>query len=537
MTRITLSRLLDDAAARWPDRPALFVEEGHHSAAPHPHERREKGEHLVTYAELRDYVLRAASLLRSEGIRKGDCVAILHRNGLGFVVSYFALARLGAVAAPINFMVQKAEELHYMLKDCSAKGIVTQRAFLREVHHAQEGLPGCARVWISDGKAHGSEDFWDLVRSQPPYGGPDGASPGDPASILYTSGTTGEPKGVLLSHSNLASNAAASAGFFDLSFEDSFLCLLPMFHTFAWTCCVLIPLLRGASIIVVSSITPPKPWLLRMGRHRASVFAAVPQIYSVLARQARGLARLFLRWWCLRGVRYCISGAAPLSPQIAREFKSALGRDILEGYGLTETSPVATINPPGRHKPGSAGVPIPGVSLRVVDEDGRELPRGSEGEVCIRGHNVMLGYHGRPLDTREILDSEGWLRTGDIGLVDPDGFLHIRDRKKDMIIVKGLKVFPAQVEAELLRHPGVAEAAVVGIPEDTGDEIIKAFVVPKPGASLDRSDLMHLCRHRLDAYKRPRDIEVVSELPKNSIQKVLKRILRQRELEKKGAAR
>jgi long-chain acyl-CoA synthetase len=534
----TLNALLDDSAARWPRRTALIVEEGHHSAAPHPHEAREKGEHLVTYAELRDLVLKGASLFRSKGVRRGDCVAILHRNGLGFVTAYFALSRLGATAVPINFMVQKADELRYMLKDCSAKAVVTQRAFLREVTHAIEGVESVSTVWITDGTAPRAEDFWSGLRAAPAAEGPGEAGPEDVAAVLYTSGTTGVPKGVMLTHANLVSNCDASIRHFRLAEgEDVFPCLLPMFHTFAWTVCVLIPMRLGAMSLVISSITPPKPWLLRMGRHRATVFVAVPQIYAVLAKQAEGLKRWLLRLWFFRGVRFCVSGAGPLPAGVARDFKRAMGLDVLEGYGLTETSPVVAVIPPGRMRLGSAGLPIPDVRLRVIDDAGRELPAGEEGEVCVAGPCVMKGYLNLPEATRETVSEDGWLRTGDIGLIDRDGYLHIRDRKKDMNTVKGLKVFSAQVETVLLTHPDVQEAAVVGIPDGDGDEIIKAFLVLKPEASADRSALMHFCRQKLDSYKRPRDIEIVPELPKNTLQKVLKRVLRQAELEKRGGRR
>ena len=208
--------------------------------------------------------------------------------------------------------------------------------------------------------------------------------------------------------------------------------------------------------------------------------------------------------------------------------------DILEGYGLTETSPVVSVNTPERSRLGSAGRPIDGVRLRIVDDQGRELPSGQEGEICVAGPGVMKGYFGRPQETRDVLSEEGWLKTGDIGLIDGEGYLRIRDRKKDMIIIKGLKVFSAQVEEEILSHPDVEEAAVIGVPDEAGDELIKAYAVLKPGAAADKAALMRHCRQRLDAYKRPRDIEIVPELPKNAIQKVLKRVLRQREIEKRG---
>ena len=521
----TLNALLDSSAARWPARTALLVEEGR------------QDERAVSYAELLARVLRAAALLRSRGIRKGDRVALLQRNGLGFVAAYFGLARLGAAAVPINFMIQKPEELRYMLQDCGAKALLTQRAFLREALRAKEGLEGLSTVWVMDGGAAGGEDFWRAAKACAPYDGAGEALEGDTAAVLYTSGTTGKPKGIMLTHANLISNSDAAIRSFQVSQSDVFPCLLPMFHTFAWTACVLVPLRLGARIIVVSSITPPKPWLSRMARHRATIFVAVPQLYALLAKQASGLKRLLLRWWFFRGVRFCVSGAGPLPARVAADFERKLGLRILEGYGLTETSPVVSVNPPQRPRPGSVGPPIEGVRLRIVDDAGRVLPAGQEGEICVAGPAVMKGYFGRPGETREVLSEDGWLKTGDIGLLDAEGYLYVRDRKKDMIIVKGLKVFPAQVEEEILSHPDVGEAAVVGVPDEAGDEIVKAYVVLKPGASADKAALMRHCRRRLDAYKRPRDLEIVAELPKNSLQKVLKRLLREQAIQKSGGLR
>ncbi|MFA6093367.1 MAG: AMP-binding protein [Elusimicrobiota bacterium] len=542
----TLNTLFDEAAARWPGQTALLVQErpAHAHAAPCCRNRKARGEeHSITYKELRCLILRAASVFRAKGIGRGDSVAILHRNGLGFVVAYFGLSRIGATAVPINFMVQKADELRYMLQDCRAKGIVTQRAFLREVFAAKTGLPDMEHVWMTEGPADATEDFWAELANVSPVECPGEPAmsrpvlPQDTAAVLYTSGTTGKPKGAMLSHANITANCDAVLRHFQLREREVFLCLLPMFHSFAWTGSVVLPLLIGAEIVVVSSVTPAKPWLMRMGRRGVSVMLAVPQIFSVLARQAVGWQGLFLRRWSFRKVRLCVSGAAPLAPQTAEEFRRAFGQPILEGYGLTETSPIVSVNTPAALRPGSVGRPLAGVEVRIADEEGRALAAGQEGEIHIRGHNVMQGYLNQPEATRESLSKDGWLKTGDVGILDSMGFLTIRDRLKDMIIVKGLKVFPAQLECILLENPNVQEAAVIGVPDETGDETIKAFIVLKKGAAADKAALAHFCRQRLDPYKRPRDFEFVRELPKNSLQKVLKRILRDKEIERRATAR
>ena len=520
MTKDTLNTLLDRSALKVPDAHALV----------HLDIRGE--ETVTTFKELRRKVLKAAAAFKARGIKKGDAVALVHRNDPAFVAAYFGLARLGAVAVPINFMVKKTEELTFMFQHCEAKGVLTQKEFLRGVLAAKKECPGLTEVWSTDG-GKDTEDFWSFVNEQESFEAADEVTPEDVTAVLYTSGTTGLPKGVMLTHSNLANNVEAAIRAMNLSEKDVALTILPMFHTFAWTACVLLSLRLGCKNVIVSSVTPPKPWLKAMGAHRVTVFAAVPQIYGLLAKQACGIKGLILKYWFFRGVRVAVSGAAPLSPQTLNEFKAGFGVGIIEGYGLTETSPVATINPPAAPRAGSVGFPVEGVEVRVVGEDGTALPEGGEGEIQIRGHNIMKGYLKNDAATREAINPEGWFKSGDIGAIE-EGYLYIRDRIKDMIIVKGLKVFSAQVEKVLMEHPDVQEAAVIGIPDDSGDEVIKGYVVLREGSKTEKSDILKFCKKNLDPYKRPRDIDILDELPKNALQKTLKRVLRQQELERKA---
>ncbi|MFA6317245.1 MAG: AMP-binding protein, partial [Elusimicrobiota bacterium] len=372
----------------------------------------------MTFAELHDAVLRTAGGLAAAGVRERDCVAIIHRNGTEFITAYLALSRLGAVAVPLNFMVQKADELAYMLNDCKAAGVVTQREFLSGCRKACALVPSLKRIWVTDSqkeKAKGIErPFSDLLSH--------GVSPTatavgeeDIASILYTSGTTGQPKGAMLTHRNLVTNAISSVEMFRAGPRDVVLCVLPMFHSFAWTTGVLISLAMTSKLVISPAIVPAAPWLKMMGRHGVSVMTAVPQLYAVLAKEARGLKGLFLRFWCFRRVRIAVSGAAPLSTAVARQFESGVGVPVIEGYGLTETSPVASANTPWARKPGSVGRPIPGVEFRIVDDEERPLKNGEEGEICIKGDNVMKGYFNLPEATRNAFTRDGWLKTGDIG--------------------------------------------------------------------------------------------------------------------------
>ena len=524
---MNLSADFDRVAAKHPERVALV----YRSAL-------SGGERSLSYEGLKDLTLRSAAAFESAGIGKGDRVAIIHRNDPAFIVSYFALARLGAVAVPINFMVQKPEELRFMLSHSGAKGVVTQKDFLKGILAAKQGLAALRDVWVSDDPSASGEPrpFWSWVESFPPFAGSVCVSGEDAAAILYTSGTTGTPKGVMLTHANLASNSDATCRTVPLSCEDAWVAILPMFHSFCWTVCVMIPLRLGAKIVICASPAPPEPWLALFKRHGVTIFTAVPQLYALLANKAAGYQDYVLKEGFLKTVRFCFSGAAPLSPATHQAFKDAFGLEITEGYGLTETSPIAALNPPGRIKVGSVGRALPGVSVRIVDDAGSELPVGGEGEIEIKGPNVMKGYFSAEDATREAIGPGGWFKSGDVGVMDEEGYIFIRDRKKDMIIVGGLKVFPAQVESVLLTHPAVEEAAVVGIPDGPGTERIKAFLVLRRGAAADLAQLHQFCRQNFDPYKRPKDIEIVSELPKNSVQKTLKRVLRQKEMEKKGAA-
>ncbi len=519
----TLNELLDRAAREGGRRVAYAM-----------------GERTMSFEELRREVLSVAEGLRAAGAGKGERMAIIHRNAPEFVIAYLALSRLGAIAVPINFMVQKPDELAYMLRDCGALGVVTQAEFLPGIAAAADKCPALKSVWVSDRIPENrasplARAFAELKRpaSEPAAGGADHACEDDVAAILYTSGTTGFPKGVMLTHRNLVTNCDSSIKRILLTKRDVTVCILPMFHSFAWTAIVLTSLRLTLKCVISPSIAPPKPWLKAMGAHGVTLFAAVPQVYAALGREARDWkTRLFLRFWAFRKTRVGVSGAAPLAPATAKTFRETLGVPIVEGWGLTETSPVATVTPPDDIRLGFVGTPIEGVELKVVDDDERELPRGAEGEICVRGDNVMKGYWGLPEATAAAFTKDGWLKTGDVGLIDADGFLAIRDRKKDMIIVKGLKVFSAQVEAVIAENPSVEESAIIGVPDEAGDETIKAFVVLKKGCCLEKSALMQFLREKLDAYKRPRDVEIVDSLPKNALQKVLKRELRQRELAK-----
>lgn len=517
--RKDLYTALADSAFRFPDKIAL-VEAGTGKK--------------VSYHELLMQVDRAADMFFEHGIRKGDRVAVAHRNSINTVVANFGLYKLGAVCIPMNFMVTKPEEIEYILNNAEAKAVVTQAEFIRHYVKCLPQLPTVKYIFTTDEIPSSAAEcpivqkFWEEIEKSTFHDETASAQAGldDLAFILYTSGTTGLPKGAMLTHGNLASNVISCAQIFKINDNDCFLCLLPMFHSFAWTACVVIPLYLNLKVVIVANVMPASKWLGAMGTEKVTLILAVPQIYAVLSKEAKGLKRLYLRFWPFKNVRFGVSGAAPLTQEIKDRFEEKIGVPILEGYGLTETSPVVSVNTEELQKIKSVGPAIPAVSTLVLDDDGKEVPRNAEGELCVKGPNVFRGYWGNEKATHDAFTEDGWFKTGDIVTVDDDGFIFIKDRKKDMIIIKGLKVFSAQVEAVICEHPAVEECAVIGVPDGRGGEFVKVYVVKKEGAELSDGEFRKFLKTHLDNYKRPRDFEFVESLPKNALRKVLKRELR-----------
>lgn len=510
---------LSDSAYRFPEKIAL-VEAG--------------TDKKLSYHELLMQVDRAADMFWEHGIRKGDRVAIAHRNAIDVVVASYGLYKIGAVCIPVNFMVTKQEELRFILQNSGARAVVTQAEFIRHYLKARPAAPDLKYVFSTDEVPSAcAEDpnvqlFWEQVNHSTYHdetAGP-AARPEDDAFILYTSGTTGLPKGAMLTHGNLASNVISCAQIFKVNDDDCFLCLLPMFHSFAWTACVVIPLYLNLKVVIVANVMPAKTWLSAMGSENVTLLLAVPQILAVLSKEARGIKRLYLQFWPFKNVRFAVSGAAPLTKEIKDRFEEKIGVKILEGYGLTETSPVVSVNTEALQKINSVGPAIPAVSTLVLDDNGQEVPRNGEGELCVKGPNVFRGYFGNPQATKDAFTEDGWFKTGDIVSIDDDGFIFIKDRKKDMIIIKGLKVFSAQVEAVINGCPGIEENAIIGVPDGKGGEFVKCYAVKQEGATLTDDEFRKFLKQNLDNYKRPRDFEFVPELPKNSLRKVLKRELR-----------
>jgi long-chain acyl-CoA synthetase len=441
------------------------------------------------------------------GLRAGDRVGLWLRNQPEFISALFGVLGAGGVVVPINNFL-KPDEVDYILSDGSIEVLITEAAMGEGLNRLVAARPGLRVVKVEDFGARPADGVaWPGQARQV----------GDLAVIIYTSGTTGHPKGAMLTHGNLGHNVASCRQVLEAVQLDRFALVLPMFHSFMLTVCILLPLAVGGSIVLVKSLHPPKNILHEIVRHGATVLPAIPQLFRALAHVPvpEGLS-----------LRLCISGAAPLPLEILGEFSRRYPAPLIEGYGLSEASPVVSINPiRGGAKPGSIGLPIPGVEVSIRDENGTELACGQTGEVCVRGGNVMLGYWGRPEESAQAL-RDGWLYTGDIGHRDNDGFGYITDRKKDMLLVNGINVYPREIEEVLYRFPGVREAAVIGRPDPRKGEQPVAFVAMNDGQPLDEPALLHFLKQRLADYKVPRRVVVLPNLPRNATGKVLKTSLR-----------
>lgn len=462
----------------------------------------------------------AAELAR-RGIEKGDRVGLYCPNSDAFAIAYSGLVKAGAAAVPINLLLNP-KEVAYILRDAEARALFYGSAFRPAVDAVRASLPALTLgVEIGGGAPPpGDLAFADVVAAggRPPEVRFDPSE--DVAAILYTSGTTGKPKGAMLTHRNLVANTFSIREALRLeSGRDRILVVLPMFHSFAATVGMLFPLLHGCSFVPLARFDP-EAVARAVEETRATVFIGVPSMYASFLRLGDEHVRRF------EPLRFCVSGGAALPLEVLERFEARFSKTIYEGDGPTECSPVTCVNPVfGLRKKGSVGVPIPGVDMEIRGEDGRELARGEVGEICVRGPNVMKGYWKRPEETRESFFGE-WFRTGDLGYEDDDGYFYIVDRKKDMIIVNGMNVYPRAIEEVLYQIPAVREAAVVGEPHRLHGEIPVAYVALKEGAEATEESIRHHCREHLGRHEIPRKVVLVPELPKSASGKILKRELR-----------
>jgi long-chain acyl-CoA synthetase len=479
-----LAELLTDTAARSPERTAVKLDE------------RE-----LSYVELDQVSARVAGLLRAKGVQPGDRVGVMLPNVPYFAVVYYGILRAGGVVVPMNVLL-KEREVAYYLADSAARLLFAWHGFAEAAHAgSDEAQADCLLVEPGDFEAllGRSERVREVVER----------NSADTAVILYTSGTTGTPKGAELTHGNLRRNAEISAGLFGVDSETVTLGALPLFHSFGQTCGLNATVGAGGCLTLVPRFDPGRA-LEVIERDRVTVFEGVPTMYAALLNHPHR------ERFDTTTLRVCVSGGAAMPVEVMRAFEQAFGCAVLEGYGLSETSPVASFNHPDRErKPGSIGTPVDGVEMKIVGED--EI-----GEIAIRGHNVMKGYWRRAEATAEAIRG-GWFHTGDLARIDEDGYFFIVDRKKDMVIRGGYNVYPREVEEVLYEHPAVREAAVIGVPHPELGEEVAAAVVLAPGASVEEAEIVGFVKAQVAAYKYPRLVWFVDELPKGATGKILKR--------------
>ncbi len=473
---------------------------------------------FATFDALSD---RVAANLAAQGIAKGDRVALYCVNSDVFALAYFGIVKAGATVVPLN-LLYKPNEIEYILNDAEVKGLIYHELFSQSVNAFRGRVPSLEIVaCIGEQRASPDDLPWHdlmLPAANPPHFDFDVKE--DVVSILYTSGTTGKPKGAMLTHYNLANNTQSiKEAMAFVPGREVLLVVLPMFHSFAATAGMLTPLLHGLTFL-------PVPKFDRnlvadtIAQGKATIFLGVPSMFNVLLSLPDIEVEKF------KSLRYCVAGGASMPVELMKRFEERFGLAIYEGDGPTECSPVTCVNPIGGiRKPGAVGLPVPRVEMSIRDRDGRLLADREVGEICVRGPNIMKGYWRRPEETAECFFDD-WFRTGDLGYRDEDGYFYIVDRIKDMVIVNGMNVYPRVVEEVLYQDPRVAEAAVVGEPNETHGEIPVAHIVLKPGIAATASDIRRFCGERLGAHEVPRKVIFRAELPKNAAGKVLKRELR-----------
>ncbi|TDD70108.1 long-chain fatty acid--CoA ligase [Actinomadura darangshiensis] len=513
---LNLSVLLEDAARETPDRDAVVF-----------------GDLRLSYSFLDSVANQVANLLRERGVKPGDKVALSSPNLPYFPMVYFGALKAGAVVVPLNVLL-KPREIAYHLGDSDAKAFFcfegTPQLPLGEMGHAGfEKAEGCEHFFLlpadpsaTESPIEGAELFWPALGGRPGTFDTVQTAPDDTAVIIYTSGTTGQPKGAELTHSNLLANAMVDDTLFHRTLHDTSLVTLPLFHIFGQTCVMNVGLYRRATLVMQARFDARQAVEL-MVKEKVNIFAGVPTMYWGLLTDDTSAADIAA---IKENLRVAVSGGSALPMEVLKGIEKKFGVDVLEGYGLSETSPVASFNRPDRPtRPGSIGLPVWGVEMKLIDDDWKAVDGEGPGEIAIRGHNIMKGYYARP-EATEACMRDGWFRTGDVARRDEDGYYYIIDRSKDMIIRGGYNVYPRELEEVLMTHPDVSLAAVVGVGHPSHGEEIKAYVIREPGAAVTEDELVAWGKEQFANYKYPRIVEFRDELPMTATGKILKRELR-----------
>ncbi len=500
-----LFELLSRAAQKWPENIAFSCRE-----------------RQLTYKELDELTGKLAAGIRNLGIEAGDRVMLFLTNSLEFIIGYYGILKAGGTVTTANPLYRQVE-LRHQLNDTEAKALITNRDLYPLVKEVQTETQ-LRVVILTDAEENGAISLGQILEKYPPTPPTFTVRPKDDvAVIVYTGGTTGLPKGVLLTHYNLVANAMQNAAWFGWSDKDVIMGLLPFYHSWGGCTCINSPIYSGARVIILPRFDAEE-LLMRVEREKATVIYGAATMFAALVNSP------VITKYDLSSLRYVKAGAMPIPPEIRERWERLTGVKMDLGYGLSEASPETHNSPLKKIKSGTIGIPVMDTDARIVDEETgeTELPPGQMGELVIQGPQVMKGYLNRPEDTREALRN-GWLYTGDLAMMDEEGYFRILDRKKETIKYKGYTIAPAEVEAVLYEHPTVKECAVVGKPDPVVGEVPKAYVVLNEGFTVDKEELINFCADRIAPYKRIREVEFIEEIPKTPVGKVLRRVLRDRE--------
>lgn len=504
---INLYQFLEESASKYSDRAAIIYENK-----------------ITIYHQLKNQVDCLAGAWKSLGAKKGERIGLMVSNHPSYVISYYAALKLGLVTVQINPMYTPRELLE-IFHDAAISYLVTEPENVEKILQTKDSY-SFKQIFVT-GEAEGFQDIFSLMKQNEPLKETCPVSAReDLAVIQYTGGTTGKKKGAMLTHFNLAANILQSKIFYGKGMqfgEETILTATPLYHVYGMTSGMNLAIYIGAANLLVKRFET-KEVLSLIQKYRPTFFPGVPKMYTAFVNYPD------IGQYDLTCFKTCSSGSAPLPDEILRQFQSLTGASVGEGYGLSETSPTTHRNPPeGIRKVGSIGLPFPMTDCRIVNDNGEDLPVKSVGELLIKGPQVMLGYWNKPEETANTL-RDGWLYTGDLATMDEEGYFYIVGRKKEMIIVGGFNVYPQEVEGVLYEHPDIQEAAVAGIPDKEAGEIVKAYIVPKPGRKIDLDGVKEHCYHLLTRYKVPKRFEIRDSLPRNTVGKLLKRILVEEEM-------
>lgn len=480
-------------------------------------------EKRYTYQEAAAIISKTAKTMQNYGVKKGSKVLIMLNNSPEFVFASLAVFACGGIVIPVNVFF-KNSEVSYILQDSQSGFIISSGEFNETLEGICDKCPGVNELFSFDGSLKGSVNLYEEMENYSPEHPETEISGNDFALFIYTSGTTGHPKGAMLTHNNILRNVGSFSKVIKVGPKDKFLVMLPMFHTYTFTTCIIFPISLGASMIILASVMDMKKDSFKkiLIFQRPTFVLGVPQIYAALTKSP--MPKWFIK--LLYPIKMHISGGAALPMEIFEQFRKKFGIPVIEGYGLSEASPVVAFNPPEKPKHGTVGKPLPGIEVKVVDKDEMELPTGSVGELIVKSPGVMQGYWNMAKATDDAIKN-GWLFTGDMASIDKDGYITIVDRKKDLIISKGMNVYPREIEEVIYSFKGVEAAAVIGVPSAEYGEIIAAYIQPKKGETVDERELKNYLKKELANFKQPKTIKIIDDIPLTATGKVLKRKLKE----------